>query len=67
MALFEVAILETPTKKDAEEGKTERLVFGPKAVVARDSQSAAIAAVMDGGMDATVDRTRMNVIVRPFS
>jgi hypothetical protein len=67
MPLFEVAILETPTKKDAEEGKTERLVFGPKAVVARDNQSAAIAAVMDGGMDSTVDRTRMNVIVRPFS
>lgn len=67
MPLFEVAVLETPTKKDAEDGKTERLVFGPKAVVARDSQSAAIAAVMDGGMDSTVDRTRMNVIVRPFS
>ena len=67
MPLFEVAIMETPTKKDAEEGKTERLVFGPKAVVARDSQSAAIAAVMDGGMASDVDRTRMNVIVRPFS
>ncbi len=67
MPLFEVAILETPTKKEAEDGKTERLVFGPKAVVARDSQSAAIAAVMDGGMDSTVDRSRMHVIVRPFA
>jgi hypothetical protein len=67
MPLFEVAILEQPTKKDAEEGKAERLVFGPQAVVASDAQSAAIAAVMDnkGGMD--VDRTRMQVLVRPFA
>ena len=68
--LFEVAILETPTKKEAEDGKTERLVFGPKAVVANDGQSAAIAAVLDGnddGMKLTVDRSRMQVLVRPFA
>lgn len=66
MPLFEVAILEQPTKKEAEEGSVEKLVFGPKAVIARDSQSAAIAAVMDGEK-ITVDRTRMTVIVRPFA
>jgi hypothetical protein len=66
MPLFEVAILETPTKKEAEDGKSERLVFGPKAVVAKDSQSAAIAAVLDGGtVDA--DRSRIAVLVRPFA
>lgn len=66
MPLFEVAILERPTKKEAEEGKSERLVFGPKAVVANDGQSAAIAAVLDGGtIDA--DRARMEVLVRPFA
>jgi len=32
MPLFEVAIIEKPTKKEAEEGASERLVFGPKAV-----------------------------------
>lgn len=66
MALFEVAILERPTKKEMEDGGTERLVFGPKAVVARDEQSAAIAAVMDGGTPSDVDRQRMEVLVRPF-
>ncbi|HEV8364606.1 MAG TPA: hypothetical protein VGQ52_13920 [Gemmatimonadaceae bacterium] len=66
MPLFEVAIIEKPTKKEQEEGIGERLVFGPKAVVARDDQSAAIAAVMDGG-GAQVDRQRMEVLVRPFA
>jgi hypothetical protein len=65
--LFEVAILEKPTKKEVEEGgKTERLVFGPKAVVANDSQSAAIAAVLDNER-IEVDRSRMIVLVRPFA
>lgn len=66
MPLFEVAILETPTKKEAEDGKGERLVFGPKAVVAKNDQGAAIAAVLDGG---TIegDRSRWTVLVRPFA
>ena len=65
--LFEVAILEKPTKKEIEEeGKTDRLVFGPKAVVANDSQSAAIAAVLNGEK-IEVDRSRMTVLVRPFA
>ena len=67
MPLFEVAMLESPTKKEAEEGKAERLVFGPRAVVANDAQSAAIAAVMDEGNATNVDRSRMQVIVRPFA
>lgn len=67
MPLFEVAILEQPTKKDAEEGRGERLVFGPKAVVASDGQSAAIAAVMDNKEAVQVDKARMQVLVRPFA
>ncbi len=66
MSLYEVAILERPTKKEAEEGKQERLVFGPKAVVANDPQSAAIAAVLDGEKP-ELDRSRMEVLVRPFA
>lgn len=65
MALFEVAILEKPTKKEMEEGKSERLVFGPKAVVAKDEQTAAISAVLDGEVG-DVDRSRLEVLVRPF-
>jgi hypothetical protein len=66
MPLFEVAILEKPTKNEAEDGKSERLVFGPKAVIARDAQSAGIAAVLDADK-LDVNRDRMEVLVRPFA
>jgi hypothetical protein len=66
MPLFEVAIIEKPTKNEAENGKGERLVLAPRAVIASDSQSAAIAAVLDGEK-IEVDRARMQVLVRPFA
>ena len=62
--LFEVAILEVPTKKEAEDGKGETLILPPKAVIANDSQSAGINAVL--GEDIKCDRNRMRVLVRPF-
>ena len=66
MPLFEVAILERPTKKEADEGTAvEKLVYGPKAVIATDAQSAAISAVMEDAPK--VDRTRMVVLIRPFA
>lgn len=67
MPLFEVAMLENPTKKQAEEGAAQKLVFGPKAVIANDEQAAAINAVLDGSIDAAVDRSRLEVLVRPFA
>jgi len=66
MPLFEVAILTRPTKKEAEDGATEKLVFGPKAVVARDAQSAGIAAMMGDGRPVDIDMNRADVLVRPF-
>lgn len=67
--LYEVAILETPTKKEAEDGKGERLVFGPKCIVANDPQTAGIAAVLTGnnGEKIEVDFGRMKVLIRPFA
>ena len=68
MPLFEVVVMEMPerAKFEGDGFKPERLVLGPKAVVAQDSQGAAIAAVMDAGAELKVDRARMQVIVRPF-
>ena len=66
MPLFEVAILEKPTANEADEGAQERLVLGPVAIVANDPQSAAIAAVLEGDKP-KVDRSRMEVLVRPFA
>ena len=65
MPLFEVAILEQPTKKEREEGAVEKLVFGPKAVVANDGQTAALAAVMQEGVK--IDIQKSQVLVRPFA
>lgn len=67
MPLFEVAILEQPTKKEAEDGKSEKLVFGPTAVVAADAQSAAISAVMGTDSLKEIDKSRMQVLIRPFA
>ncbi len=68
MTLFEVAILEEPTTKQIEdEGVQERLVFGPKAIIARDAQSAGIAAVLDSPSEIKVEKSRMRVLVRPFT
>lgn len=64
MALYEVAILECPTANAASDGVSEKLVFGPTAVVARDRETA-IAAVLSGAkLDA--DPNRLVVLVRPF-
>lgn len=68
MPLFEVVILEKPTKKAAEEGAVETLVFGPAPVIAKDTQSAAINAVLSGANDKvkSADPSRLEVLVRPF-
>lgn len=67
--LFEVAIVENPTKKDAEDnGAMEKLILPPQFVVAKSTEQAAISAIM-GNMDQLkdVDKNRMIVHVRPFT
>lgn len=66
MPLYEVAILELPTKKEIEEGTgQEKLVLEPKYVIAKDQQSAAIMAAT--GENMKIDFQRMQVLVRPFA
>jgi hypothetical protein len=68
MPLFEVVILEVPSKKELADGEVEKLAFGPKFIIARDGQSAAIRAIMENPADAAlVDQNKMQVLVRPFS
>ena len=70
MPLFEVAILEKPNPKQEEEGKSDRLVMPPMPVVAADLQSAVVCAVMDDNVPSAVkgmDKSRMEVLVRPFA
>jgi len=65
MPLYEVVVLERPTKKEAEEGAIEKLLIAPKAVVARNEQSAVIAATRGPELE-KVDFDRLEVKVRPF-
>lgn len=66
MPLFEVAIIEKPTRKEAEEGATEKLVFGPAPVIAKDQQSAVVVALLGKDRPA-VDMNKAEVLVRPFA
>ena len=49
--LFEVAMIEMPTKEDAEKGKLERLVMAPTAIIARDTQTAAAKAMREAKIE----------------
>lgn len=66
MPLFEVAIIEVPTKKEVEEGTSEeKLVFGPSPIIARDASMAGIKVVM-ANREIDVNQSKMQVLVRPF-
>lgn len=66
--LYEVAILELPMKNKEGNWEPEKLVLKPTTVIAKDSQGAAIEAVL-ANTDALkdTDRSRMSVLVRPFA
>ena len=66
--LFEVAVIEHPTKEQAKEGATEKLIFGPVSVIASDDRNAAIAVVIDNAaIFAEVAKDRMEILVRLFA
>lgn len=66
--LYEVALVEQPSKKDSEEnGAMEKLIMSPKPVIARDEQSAGVIAVLDNKDSITCDMSRVQVLVRPFA
>lgn len=66
--LFEVAIIEVPTPDQFKAGASEKLVFGPTCVIAKDAQAAGIKAVMgpDKPVD-PIDMDRAQVLIRPFA
>ena len=67
MPLFEVCIVKTPTRKELEDGALETVVVEPKLIVARDSQAAGFEAVFNAKLDPSQDRSRLEVLVRPFA
>lgn len=65
--LYEVALIEKPTKKGIEEGECEKLILPPTAVIASDDKSAGVQAVMQNKDKITGDLNRVEVLVRPFA
>lgn len=65
--LFEVALIQKPTKKEAEDGKSETLILPPTAVIANDDKSAAVQAVAQNKDKISDDLSRVEVLVRPFA
>jgi len=67
MALFEVAITMKATKAEREAGgDTETLVYGPKAIIAKDQQAAAITGALLAQTENKLDLSRIELHVRPF-
>lgn len=64
--LYEVALIERPTKKEIEEGKAERLVMAPFPIIAPDDRSAGVQAVLANRDKIAGDISRVEVLVRPF-
>ena len=64
--LYEVALIQQPTEKEMEEGAQEKLILAPTAVIAKDEQSAGVAAVLEHKGDIKCEINRVQVLVRPF-
>lgn len=65
--LYEVALIEKPTKKELEDGKAERLILPPTPVIADNDKSAGVQAVMQNKDKISGDLSRVEVLVRPFA
>lgn len=65
MPLFQVAIIERPTAKEAEDGAEEKLILKPVPVIAANEQAAGIVAVMEN-KDIEFNSARSQVLVIPF-
>lgn len=65
--LYEVAMVQQPTQKEREEGAQETLIMAPTPVIAKDEQSAGVAAVMQQKDKIACDISRVQVLVRPFA
>ena len=66
MPLFEVAIIEKPTKKQKESGEEGKLLFGPKAMMASDYKTANMKALQSVKDLSKLKPSLVEVLIRPF-
>jgi hypothetical protein len=67
MPLFEVAIIEKPTPNEEKDGAVEKLVYGPKPVMARNNTGAMMKVVRDCNQLEDAEEDRITILVRPFA
>lgn len=65
--LYEVAVVLNPTKKEAEGGAVESLVYGPTPIIANSTKSAEMKALRSDAMPKDIDVDRIQVFVRSFA
>lgn len=63
--LFEVVIVEKPTVNQMNAGELEKVIIGPKLIVAKDAQQAGMKVALDESLP-KIDRDRMEILVRSF-
>lgn len=64
--ICEVIVIEHPKKVKDEEQALERIILGPKVVVAKSEGSAAVLVLRDPDFPTDVILERCEVVVRPF-
>lgn len=66
MPLYEIALIQNPTKIEAENGSLGKLIMPPVYVMARNEQAAGVQAVMANKATLPDELDRVEVLVRPF-
>tara|TARA_Y100000310_G_scaffold72876_1_gene69021 strand:- start:64 stop:267 length:204 start_codon:yes stop_codon:yes gene_type:complete len=67
MPVYEVVVVENPTTREKEDGALEKLLFGPKVAVAANEQAAAMEVLSDNEAVQKADKSKMDILVRPFA
>ena len=65
--VYEVLVVVKPTKKEEEEGKLEKVIYGPDIQVAANEQAAAMQVCSENPDVAAADKGRLDITVRPFA
>ncbi len=67
MPLFDIAVISAPSKKEIEDGVTEKLLFGPKSICAATEQAAVFGIVQGEPSLNGIDFSKIKVLIRPFA
>ena len=64
--LYEIAVIQRPTSKEREDGKSEILLVPPYPKIASNEKAAGMQAVIDNRDRLPADLSLVEIVVRPF-